>query len=325
MPRRTVDPPRRRRRREEEEGDHGSHERWLVTYADMLTLLFVLFVILFSMSHIDELKYQELKEGLAAGFGQATSLLSGSPSILQGQTSDSKGTDVEMPQVGAQPVAPTFTQDSPQVKAEVAKQVQQAMAQMTQRTTAEAKTNVNHLLLLWQRIHKVLEKKGLQDDVQASIDQRGLVISMVSRHIVFPYNLATLTPRGQEIVDVIGSVISQIPDPIEIDGSTNQQKVKPKYFANDWDLAYARAATVLGRLQHTDGVATGRLRAVSFGHTKPLIDPHSPLAAEINKRVDIVVLSNAPGETRDLYTQVAGELPPAQAKLLTPASPGGKS
>ena len=65
------------------EEEHENHERWLVTYADMITLLMVLFIVLFAMSTVEEKKFNALKEGLAAGFGQSTSILDGSTSVLE--------------------------------------------------------------------------------------------------------------------------------------------------------------------------------------------------------------------------------------------------
>ena len=75
--------PRRRRSSGHEEEEHVNHERWLLTYADMITLLMVLFIVLFAMSTVDQKKFNALKEGLAAGFGQSTSVLDGSSSILE--------------------------------------------------------------------------------------------------------------------------------------------------------------------------------------------------------------------------------------------------
>ncbi|MGZ4699502.1 MAG: flagellar motor protein MotB, partial [Oryzihumus sp.] len=62
--------PRAKRRQHEEE-HHGNHERWLVTYADMLTLLMVLFIVMFAISQVDQKRFDELKSGMAAGFGQS--------------------------------------------------------------------------------------------------------------------------------------------------------------------------------------------------------------------------------------------------------------
>ena len=71
-----------RRKTHAEHEEHENHERWLVSYADMVTLLMVLFVVMFAMSQVDEKKYAQLKEGLAAGFGSSDSLLDGNDSIL---------------------------------------------------------------------------------------------------------------------------------------------------------------------------------------------------------------------------------------------------
>src|SRR6478609_8831217 len=73
---------RSRRKKHEEHEEHENHERWLVTYADMLTLLMVLFIVMFAMSSVDEKKYNALRSGLADGFGQTTSYMKGSSSIL---------------------------------------------------------------------------------------------------------------------------------------------------------------------------------------------------------------------------------------------------
>src|SRR3712207_6190710 len=71
-----------RRRRGEEHEEHENHERWLVTYADMVTLLMVLFIVMFSMSVVDQKKFNALKDGLAAGFGDSSSVMTGSESIM---------------------------------------------------------------------------------------------------------------------------------------------------------------------------------------------------------------------------------------------------
>ena len=68
----------RRRRHLDHSDEHPNHERWLVTYADMVTLLMVLFIVMFAMSQVDQKKFNALKEGLAAGFGQSTSIHDGS-------------------------------------------------------------------------------------------------------------------------------------------------------------------------------------------------------------------------------------------------------
>lgn len=320
MPPRTARHPApvRRRRAPEEEGgaeesEGGGMERWLVTYADMVTLLMVLFIVMFSMSHVDANKYEQLKQGLANGFGRASQILSGESPMLDDQGPVSSGADI---------MDNTLISNMPaSVAAKIKKAVAQAQQQANERTYADAQAQVKSLLALWHKMQKALAKQGLQDDVQAAIDERGLVVSLVSRHVVFRANVADLTPRGQRIVDTVAPVLHAITDPIEIDGHTNQVKVKPKYYPTDWELSAARAVNVLRRLNEVDGIPDRRLSATGFGHTKPLEPPSTPGSQQINKRVDIVVLSQAPAETRALYQQVQQDLQKQQNQTQTGGQP----
>jgi chemotaxis protein MotB len=312
---RSSGPPRRKRAEEHEE--HEDSERWLVTYADMLTLLCVLFIILFSMSSIDKTKYQELKNSLAAGFGHSAQILSGSSPLLDDQGATSAGSEV----IDTDQMTNLPAKQAAAVRNAVSQAVNQAQQQADQRTYADAEAHVKSLLQLWHRMQSRLAAKGLADDVQATIDERGLVVSLVSKHVVFEPNVATLSPRGQQIVDTIAPVIATIKEPIEIDGHTNQVKVKPKYYPTDWELSTARADSVLRRLNEIDNIPDRRLRETGFGHTKPLIDPSTPGSQKLNKRVDVVVLSQAPAETRALYEQVQTDLQKSQQNQTTGDQP----
>ncbi|WP_309649214.1 flagellar motor protein MotB [Nocardioides sp.] len=283
-----------KRRRLEEPEEHENHERWLVTYADMVTLLMVLFIVLFAMSQVDQKKFNALKDGLAAGFGQSTSVLDGSSSIL-----DQAGTS------SMAPVAPALNfQELTEVELAstsngVAEAVQDAV-----RRRQDAEAEVTRFEALQEQVLKALRKKGLADDVQVSYDERGLVLSLVSRHVVFEADLATLSTRGREVVDTLATVLADVDEPLQVDGHTNQVKVKPKYFASDWDLSAARALTVLRRLDEVGGLPGSRLMLAAYGHEKPLVDPDLPGSQEVNKRVDVVVLSSLPSETRAMLDDV---------------------
>jgi chemotaxis protein MotB len=284
----------RRRGSHAHQEEHDNHERWLVTYADMVTLLMVLFIVMFAMSQVDQKKFNALKEGLAAGFGQSTSIQDGSSSILE-----------QPGEAAAAPIAPQkFAVDVKQVQtSQTSAESQSDQAQVAAKY-ADAKAEVDRLKALLERLNRALRAHHLEDDVQASIDDRGLVLSLVSRHVVFEPNLASLSARGQEVVDTLAPVLRDIPDPLQIDGHTNQVKVKPKYYPTDWELSAARAVTVLRHLNEADGVPATRMTASAFGHEKPLVDPSKPGSQRVNKRVDIVVLSTLPTETRALINQV---------------------
>jgi chemotaxis protein MotB len=295
----TKAPVRRRRHEEDEEEHHGGHERWLVTYADMVTLLMVLFIVMFAMSTVDATKFKALKDGLASGFGHSSQILSGSSPLL-----DDEGATAP----GSTPLD-TLINDLPQAQRSAAATVlRRADALRSAQQQAAAKVQVERLVRIWRRIQAALQHRGLRGDVRATIDQRGLVVSLVSRHVVFRPDVATLTARGYRVVDTIAPVLAHLPEPIELDGHTNQEKVHPKYYPTDWELSAARAVNVLRRLQEVDGLPADRLEATGFGHTKPLVDPRLPGSQEINKRVDVVVLSQAPAQTRALFTRIYGQL-----------------
>jgi chemotaxis protein MotB len=156
-----------------------------------------------------------------------------------------------------------------------------------------------------------LATKGLTEDIRTVIDERGLVVSLVSKHVVFRPDVAELSPRGQEVVDTLAPVLRGLTEQLRIDGHTNQVQVQPRYFATDWDLSSARAVTVLRRLNEVNRVPATRLSLSAFGHERPLMDPDLPRSQDINKRVDIVVLPDVDSDTQQLLDDVAADSKPA--------------
>ena len=278
-----------RRRRVEEPEEHENHERWLVTYADMVTLLMVLFIVMFSMSVVDERKFNALKAGLAAGFGDSTSVMTGSESILE--------------QPGVSGVAPVRAETFPGASSTV-QRAQQALESQEQEH-ADARAELARLEELGEKLTGALRREGLAGDVTRSIDDRGLVLSLTSRHVVFEPDRAELSVRGRRVLDAVAPVLRETTEDLRIDGHTNQVPVKPRFFATDWDLSSARAVTVLRHLQEVGRVPGERLSAAAFGHEDPLVDPAEPGSQRVNKRVDIVVLSELPAASRELLDDLA--------------------
>ena len=154
-----------------------------------------------------------------------------------------------------------------------------------------------------RRIESALRRHGLAGDVQPTIDDRGLVVSLVSRHVVFDADVADLSPRGQRVVDVLAPVLRDVPDDLRIDGHTNQVEVKPKYYATDWDLSAARAVTVLRHLNEVGGVPAERLSMSAFGHERPLRRPErAGVAADQQARRHRRALEPRPAARATLMT-----------------------
>ncbi|TIC83530.1 flagellar motor protein MotB [Nocardioides sp. GY 10113] len=310
-------PKRRRARHDDDHEEHeGGHERWLVTYADMVTLLMVLFIVMFAMSTVDATKYENLKDSLANGFGHE-SVLNGKSSVMEGS-----GSTLESDFDTLMEALPATT------RATVTEVIQKADQLRNQRRYAKAQAELDKMVRIWDEADAALEKAGLRGDVRASVNDRGLVISLVSQHVVFLPNIADLTTRGERVVDALAPVLDALPQQIEIDGHTNQVKVKPKYFPTDWELSAARAVHVLRRLQEVNGLPADRLQATGFGHTRPLVNPRKQGSQRVNKRVDLVVLSDAAASTRALVEQLFsdrygenGTLPHLRGRVKAAAQP----
>ena len=134
----------------------------------MVTLLMVLFIVMFAMSQVDQKKFNALKDGLAAGFGQSTSVLAGSTSIQE-----NAGLAAVAPVAPNRKYADTIDQVTVQKAA--ADAVQQHEALQTQANYEQASGEVDRLKSVEARLLAALRAHGLQDDVQTTIDERGLV------------------------------------------------------------------------------------------------------------------------------------------------------
>ena len=145
----TDSKPRRKRREEHEE--HENHERWLVTYADMVTLLMVLFIVMFAMSVVDEKKFNALKEGLAAGFGDSTA----DPRRLRQHPRQAGVSDVDLIEANEY-VRKMQPEEQAKFKQALAREEQLKK----QRAYAEADAEVNRLEELLRRAGRGAAREG---------------------------------------------------------------------------------------------------------------------------------------------------------------------
>jgi chemotaxis protein MotB len=271
---------RRRHPESHEEHSEGS-ERWLVTYADVLTLLLVLFIVLFSISVVNTSKFISLKTSLASVFGNGIKgVMDGGNGLLE---NDAEGTGQQLVNPGV-PVQPVFG------KLRAQDRNQTSAASYTQgQLTAE----INEFKAIERAIQKALQHHGRAGQVQFKITDRGLVITVITNALVFPGNSATLLPEGQRLLAVVGAPLVRHSNRIEVDGFTNQERVSTYPYPSGWELSSARASAVV-RYLSSQGVAQSRLSAVGFSDQRPLYPASDPRSVTLNRRVEIVVLTRLP-------------------------------
>ena len=296
---------KRKKATHEEHEEHVNHERWLVSYADMLTLLFVLFVVLYSMSSVDQRKFAALAAGLSAGFGAQSVAFQGQTSTLDGSGASSQIVEIDP---GANPGdGSTGKQTLTKAQKAAVDRAVQAQSRAKGSKDAEAATKeAENLKKVEEKISDALKKAKLLNQVKFTIDRRGLVVTVVTNEVVFAGNRADLQPGGAKILDTIAPTLAALPNNIEVDGNTNQLKAKTTYYPSGWELSAARASTVV-RYFTDHGLAKKRMSAVGFSDTHPLIPASDPRSVKLNRRVDVVVLTTLPADQAALLPAAAGD------------------
>jgi chemotaxis protein MotB len=281
--------------------EHENEERWLLTYADMLTLLFALFMVLFSISSVNISKYQILQQSLKAAF--SGSILPGGRAILQ---SGSESTAQHVPATAAVPsivpLVPTPTSRSSSstgsANTPAAKAAQAANAKPLSNAQLQAALNSMSASVAEEQSFKALQKKlnayakahGFSDKVQTVIERRGLVVRVLTDKLLFNSGQATLQPAGDPLLEEVATLLNvDKAHPITVEGNTDTQPIATSQFPSNWELSTARATTVV-RFLIAHGVSAGRLAAAGYAALHPVDSNATAAGRARNRRVDIVLM-----------------------------------
>lgn len=256
-----------------ESHEAANEERWLLTYADMITLLLALFIVLFAVSTISTKKF----EALALGFKQS---FSPNPGVLP-SSNGVEQYDSLTPTAG-----PRQVQQHPSI-ASPTKQVS-ASAPTKLSATAEAQ-----LETINQQIQKAAQGANLQGVLSTSFSTRGLVVQILTDKVFFASDSADLGPEGDAVVDSVASVLKTTGNNMDVEGYTDDQAITGGPYASNEELSAVRAASVATRLTQQDGIDPDRLAATGFGDTHPVAPNDTPADRALDRRIDIVIL--APG------------------------------
>jgi chemotaxis protein MotB len=256
------------RRRKARAEDHPD-ERWLITYADVLTLMFVLFMVLFSISVVNTSKFELLKQSIQVAFNSG---------VTQGGTSVLEGT-------GGAKDASVF--DAPMGR--IAPDTPSAGGIDLSKATDGQVVETGQLIAVQRSIDAQMASKGLKGTVSTSVDQRGLAIQIKTDGVLFGSGQATLTPTGVRIITPIAAALRSIPNPIRVEGHTDDVPIATSQFPSNWALSAVRGAAVVQDMQ-ADGISESRLQAAGFGDSVPIASNDTAAGRARNRRVAILVL-----------------------------------
>lgn len=262
-------PARGRRRRHSDGAGHENEERWLLTYADMITLLLALFVVLFAISSVNVSKVKMLQQSLRDAF--SGKVLNGGEAIMQTSNSVAVRTLETQPRI----VPSTPTIGKPDGAA-----AQAALA---------ARREENELQRLKRMLDAYAAAHGFKAQVETVVTQRGLVVRLLTDNVLFDSGLADVKPQGIPLLAEVGTLLGvDRVHPIVVEGHTDDVPIATSKYASNWELSTARASAVV-RWLIGRRVPARRFSAAGYADLHPLASNGTAAGRARNRRVEVVL------------------------------------
>jgi len=255
-------------RKQEEEWEN--HERWLVSYADFITLLFAFFVVMYAISSVNEGKYRVLSETLVSAF-------TGHPLNPVPVQESSKGS------------SPTTVLKLPPVPSPVRIAAVPSVARGIVSPKADAPKPDAQMRQLQQQMQKLLQPLIRNGSVAIHSSALGVVIDLNAK-ILFPSGQARVMPEAQSTLTAIARILKTVPYQIQVNGFTNDLPIRTAQFPSNWYLSAARAVAVT-ELFIAEGVDPEHLVAAGYGKYHPIEPNDTAAGLAMNRRVSIVVVA----------------------------------
>ena len=265
----------RRGGHEDHEVEHDESERWLVSFADMMTLLFALFMVLFSISSVNTSKFEALQKALQDAFSGR--VLSGGKAIMQ------TGSDEQPEQAAAEPPLASLQPLNAVAKAE------SLSPEQIKQEQAKAAVEQEDFRRLKRRIDELAAKQGLQGRVTVTIRRRGLIIQLLTDKVFFDSGQAVIKPQARKLLDKIAVVIrDERTHPIDVEGHTDSQPIHTARYGSNFGLSGDRAAAVVDDFI-ANGVLERRLSTRGLADKEPLASNSTAAGRSKNRRVEVVL------------------------------------
>jgi chemotaxis protein MotB len=255
--------------RKQKHEEHENLERWLVSYADFITLLFAFFVVMYSISQVNEAKYRVLSDSLVNAFNNAPTSTTKASSATR---ADSKG-------------------QASSIQAVVVRKSDPAM-EAKQRQQAEKMKKIAKNIL------KVMEALMKNGHVKVSQSIHGIAIE-INASLLFASGQASLEASSIMALKEVGKVLAEVPNDIQVEGFTDTTPINTLAFPSNWELSSARASSVV-RLFAESGVPPERLVAVGYGEFRPIDTNSTPEGRARNRRVTVMILSEQQEKITDI-------------------------
>ena len=274
-----------RKKREEE---HENIERWLVSYADFITLLFAFFVVMYAISSINEGKYRVMSDSLISAFREVRttdkpiSMGSKTPAILPGT---------------GKPIGHT--------------------AQVPAADSPEQQQATEHMKKVAKNVIDAMQPLNQNGKVRVTQSPRGITVE-INASLLFDSGDAVLHPDSKEALAAVAKVLAGTDNPIQVEGHSDNVPINSPAYPSNWELSSARAGSVV-RLFAELGVPTTRMVAIGYADNQPLDTNATPEGRARNRRVSVLILNEVGGAAREVSLQ--NNLKAAAVPGAPPAKP----
>jgi chemotaxis protein MotB len=270
-------------RRKNHEEEHENHERWLVSYADFITLLFAFFVVMYSVSQLNEGKYRVLSDSLLQAFKPSP------------------------------PPKPSIAPDDPRSMMPISPITQLAL----KRDEAKRRARAERMRALAQQVMQALAPLVQSGQVRVTQSQRGIAVE-INASLLFKSAQAALEPESQKALTAVAQVLGANDNAIEVEGHTDRDPISTPQFPSNWELSGARASSVV-RLFIDNGVAAARLVAIGYADTRPVDSNDTLDGRSRNRRVTVLIRPETPEERAPAQLPESPEAPLPGAQEQTEA------
>ena len=296
--------------RKKKHEEHVNAEAWAIPYGDLVTLLFALFTVMYAMSSVNEGKFRVLSDSMIAAFR-------GTPKSLEpvniGDKQTGKGGD--KPLVG---IAPTALM---KLKQDLAKDGNQTPRTIGIVDGDNSKDLPGALIRMERAVQNAMQ--ALIDANLVTVKRENMWLEIeINTDILFPSGAAGFASAAEPVLDKLADVLKPFPNPIRVEGHTDDRPVHTAAYQSNWELSAARAASVVHEFTKA-GIDPLRLEIVGFGEFHPRQSNATPEGRNANRRVAILVLEAvAPGEAT---TALATEHTPESAAPGVDTADGGSA
>jgi len=262
-------------RRKKKPEEHENHERWLVSYADFITLLFAFFVVMYAISSLNEGKYRVLSDSLVTAFKNPSNAM---PVHLD-----------QTPQPAPRPIT-TPKKTGPAIDPKLKKQTED-MRQVA------------------QDLLKVLAPLVKDNQVKITQSLRGVTLE-INASVLFAPGQAILQAESAKALGAVAQVLAQVPNRIQIEGHTDDAPISTVYYPSNWELSSARASSAV-RLFDSNGVNAERMVAIGYADNRPVVPNTDNESRARNRRVTVLIISELQDKVKEIpVAGVPTEPPP---------------